>query len=159
MDEVAEVVGVGGVEKMSEVIESVPKADRQEFVGKALETACSRDPKAVAGYLAGDAIEKPGPQNGQDLIVRLGERLQESDSAYASKWMEEISADDRPLAMRGIATQMARSDVVGLSSMLSTMRRDTAWAEGVRVLAKALEASDREMADNWRTALKSAGYP
>lgn len=143
----------GEVMKMAD---SLQGGDRDAFLGSAMSVMASKDPRQVADLLADPTVIKDGAAR-QSVLTTVGNQLAASDPGYARSWIDKLPAADQPLAMKGYATELARTDVRELSVMLSSMPRDGKWAAATRVLIENIKGSDPESAATWQKELDGSG--
>lgn len=152
------VIGPRGLEEILKVSEALPPADESSFLESALTYVNAHDPKDAAGVLASGKAELAEPAK-QELLERVAWNLNGVDAPYAKDWLTKLPAEDQPYAMKGIASQMALSDITGLSTMLDSLPRNRNWEAGVRVMIENIKGADPGAAAQWQEQLTEAGYP
>lgn len=154
-ESIGDTVGARGLEETLKLAGSLAPQDKESFLGSALVSIGTRDPKKAAEVLAsGDIALAEGKKN--DLVELVGSSLGRTDASYATDWLAKLPESQQPHAMRGIATQMARSDILGLSAMLGSLPRNRAWESGVKVLIENIKGADPERAAQWQELLTEA---
>jgi hypothetical protein len=130
----------------------VTDEQRREFIAAAIPGISMSDPKAAADMLIRNGIFINGEESGR-LLTTVAMKLASSDLTYAEKWLNDLPEDQQPLVMKGIAEEMARTDIKKLSERLAGAPRNKNWEAGVKVLISNLQSSDPVMAKSWQESL------
>lgn len=154
---IGDFVGPKGWSETSRMLDSLPEADKATFLNSAAPSLANGDPKNFANLMSSGIVTLQGARKNEVLSL-LGSRLNSSDPAFTKGWLDALPAEDQPFAMKGIASDMAKTNVDGLATMLQSMKQDKKWEQGVKVLIDNVQKADPEMADQWKGALKGAGY-
>lgn len=153
---IAKITGETSLEATVQAADRLPEADQASFVATAFPEIASRDPKKAAEFLLDSPyMAKLDARALGNACVTVGQRLvTKGDSAFAAEWLERLPEDRQADAMRGIAGEMVRSDIMGLSNMLSALPAGKARETGAKVLIQELRKSDPQMAEQWEASLK-----
>ena len=154
---IGQTVGRRDLNSILKTAETLSALDANALVSAALPSLTDQNPKAAAELLLSRKFALAGNQN-QAIIERIGMRLSNQDQSYAQQWIGKLPENDQPYAMKGVAAEMAKSDIQGLSVMLGSLPQDKNWEAGVKVLIQNISDSDPQMAKKWQDALVTAGF-
>ena len=149
--------GISNATNYESILASVGEltdVQRGEFIAAAISGISSSDPKMAANMLTGDSIHI-NDERRKGLLTTVAIMLARNDPSYADNWMANLPEDQQPSVMKGIAEEMAKKDIKGLSERLAGAPKNRTWAAGVRVLISNLQSSDPVMAKSWQDSLDS----
>jgi hypothetical protein len=152
---IGEVTGRLGVEETLKVAQDLAGEDKTAFLQTALGNAVGKDPEAVAELAIANEIDLP-PSEASGLLEAAAATIANQDQEKAWDWYGQLPVEKQPAAMRGLARDMARRDVVGLGDMLSEMPQNDAWQQGVGVLIESIQNTDPERAAQWQEQLDAS---
>lgn len=92
-------------------------------------------------------------EDSKNLTQDVAGRLVVANSERALTWYEQLPQDQRVSAMKGIAHELARDDIVRLGDWLNTKERNEEWAIGASIIVQHLNYSDSQAAAVWKKAL------
>lgn len=150
---IGSVVGRNGWESAMSTLNTLKKDDRTSFFDSAIPYLIEEDPNKIAKLLLGDEVPLSASKK-REVLASLGSRFNASNPAFASDWLLSLPTGDQPFAMKGIAENMAKSDINELAKMLGPMAHDDTWKMGVEILIDNIKNSDPQMAQTWRSQLK-----
>jgi hypothetical protein len=150
-------IGGRDLDAIMVIADALPENFRNTLLVAALPTIADKNPMEAIVLLEHNKITMDSKER-QEVLASIGERISNSDASYAKEWLAKLPSSDQPFAMKGIATEMVKSNIQELATMLGSMPQDKKWEAGVRVLIDNIRDSDPEMAKKWQGAMVAAGF-
>ncbi|YCM46980.1 hypothetical protein V2O64_24360 (plasmid) [Verrucomicrobiaceae bacterium 227] len=136
----------------------IPESYRGEYLGAAMPSFVERSPEEVREFLGTNQAGSLSPEDRKTTIENLGFKITSQNVDSGAEWLGDLPDQDQPAAMKGIASQLVKSDPERLVNLLSELPKDQTWESGVRVVVSDLKNSDPATAKEWESALRDAGF-
>jgi hypothetical protein len=149
--------GAADLGKLFSISGQIPRKAQEAIWSTAMPKLAQMEPAQASQLLNDPRVVIPDSERGP-IVESIGYQLNDVDKAKSDEWYGQLSEADKISAIKGIARNLAAKDLVSLSDKLGSMPHDKAWAAGVGVLIDNIKESDPEVAEEWRQALKGAGF-